>query len=66
MPLGDALRMVAAFCHCGFYMLPEKFIIAPYFMLSEEDRKRVIQPTYEEAQPPAEKTDKPAKQKPRE
>lgn len=52
MPLEDVLRGAATLNHLNLYILPDRFVIGRYFMLSEEERKHVIQPDFDSPTPP--------------
>lgn len=52
MPLGDVLRGAATLNHLNLYVLPDRFVIGRYFMLSEEERKYIIQPSFDSPTPP--------------
>jgi hypothetical protein len=52
IPLGDALRMVAAMGSTGFYVLPDKFVIGPYFLLTPQERKQILPQYYEASEVP--------------
>ncbi|MEO6906918.1 MAG: hypothetical protein ABI210_03415 [Abditibacteriaceae bacterium] len=52
IPLGDALRVVAALAGTGFYILPNKFFIGAYFLLTPQERKQVLPQYYEVSEIP--------------
>lgn len=52
MPLEDVLRGVASLNHLDLYVLPDRFVIGRYFMLSEAERKNIIEPDFASPTPP--------------
>lgn len=52
VPLEDVLRGVASLNHLNLYVLPDRFVIGRYFMLSEAERKNAIEPDFESPNPP--------------